>query len=67
MAFHFAMSYGHIGYLITGFLDMENWQERGINAALLAIHTIFHPTMTHTNIQKLDGESTQDEQKIILG
>ena len=66
---------GYIDDIVTVMLDIDDWVQRGVNAALLAVFTIFRPHTTTdplprsdaTSIRKLKGEGTPDEKKIVLG
>ena len=70
-----AIADGYIDDIVTVFLGMGDWLQRGQNAALLAVHTLFQPVHESESIprpnaaatNKLHGEGTPNEQKIVLG
>ena len=70
-----AVADGYIDDIVTVFLGMGEWMKRGQNAALLAVHTLFRPVHEEETINrpnaaatnKLHGEGTPDELKIVLG
>lgn len=70
-----AMADGYIDDIITIVLDVGDWLKNAVNAAALIIHSIVRPTDTagplphneSISIQKLKGEGTPDEIKMILG
>ena len=73
--FHYAAADGYIDDIITVVLDTADWLRRAINAAPLAIHTLFLPVdcrdplpqVESVSKQKLKGEGTPNEIKVVLG
>jgi len=73
--FRHAAADGYIDDIITAMLDTGSWIQKGSNAALLAVHTLFRrtsdsdplPRPDAASIRKLIGEGTPDEIKIIVG
>ena len=73
--FHFATADGYIDDIITVVLDTADWLRRAINAAPLAIHTLFRPVDCRDPLpraesvseRKLKGEGTPAEVKNVLG
>ena len=73
--FHYAAADGYIDDIITMVVDLDDWVWKAINAAPLAIHSLFRPTDTDDPIprdetistRKLKGEGTPSERKTILG
>ena len=73
--FHFAKADGYIDDIITVVLNYSNWVWKALNAAPLAIYSLFRPTDKNDPLPrndalsktKMEGEGSPEEIKIVLG